>query len=573
MDNFVLTTVARVLDQGLRGHVLDDVQQDSIQRFRLRWESGGRRRSTAISMQPEEPWIARPCRRREPARFPRGRFAREFLKTCRGARLDTVVKPSADRRIEMRFAEGHTLVVELAVHGANLVLVDARGCVLGSLRRPRKAHDRVTAGQLYRPPDLPAGVADPFANTAAEIDAVLQRHLERGEPLFESTRRHLFGVGSPAATLIGEEASATGRTHGTILADRIARLREGRLEPMIEARAGETAADLDPEEATLWPWQPEREPHPGRAWLRGGDAAETAGWWHEARDARRESALRRRALVQIVRGEASRIHQAVRKCERDLQGFEDPERYRRQGEALLAGLTRARRIGTSLSVPDPRDPDGPDLVIPAPAALPPAKVAERLFARHRRAVRGRERAQDRLDGLRRRERELADLERRFDEETWSEERVTADMRALGLPVALEPDTRAGREAFRRGKPRMEGVRLYYASSGEMILAGKGGRENHRLTFKLAAPHDFWLHALDVRGAHVILRNETRASKPGPALAEAAAVAAFHSQAATQPLVDVQWTARKNVKKPRGAPPGTVVLKRFETIRVRPGLPT
>jgi predicted ribosome quality control (RQC) complex YloA/Tae2 family protein len=106
----------------------------------------------------------------------------------------------------------------------------------------------------------------------------------------------------------------------------------------------------------------------------------------------------------------------------------------------------------------------------------------------------------------------------------------------------------------------------------MILAGKGAKENHRLTFKLAAPHDFWLHAAGVTGAHVVLRNDTRERRPpAVALAEAAAVAAFHSEASSERQADVQWTQRKNVRKPRGASPGTVTVKRFETIRVRPGL--
>jgi predicted ribosome quality control (RQC) complex YloA/Tae2 family protein len=201
------------------------------------------------------------------------------------------------------------------------------------------------------------------------------------------------------------------------------------------------------------------------------------------------------------------------------------------------------------------------------------RAAEQLFAKHRRALRGRRRAKKRLDALVERDRALTALEQCFSASDWTEAQCVAEMRRLRLPIALEPNTRAGRAASRSAAPRVEGVRVYYASSGEMILAGKGGRENHRLTFKLSAPHDFWLHASGVRGAHVILRNDSRASRPGTALAEAAAIAAFHSQASSQPSADVQWTLRKNVKKPRGAKPGTVVLKRFETIRVRPGLPS
>jgi hypothetical protein len=210
--------------------------------------------------------------------------------------------------------------------------------------------------------------------------------------------------------------------------------------------------------------------------------------------------------------------------------------------------------------------------VPVAPGVPPAEAARKLFLKHRRAIRGHERARARLDSLVQRDRALTDLERGEFGPDWTEAQQIAEMRRLRLPVALEPDTRAGRAASAGGAPRMEGVRVYHASTGEMILAGKGGRENHRLTFKLAAPHDFWLHALGTSGAHVILRNETRASRPGNALAQAAAVAAHHSQASSQPFADVQWTQRKNVRKPRGAKPGTVIIKRFETIRVRPGLP-
>lgn len=574
MDNLVLTTVARALDEGLRGSVLDDLRQESIDRFRLRWESRGRVRSTAISLRPDAPWIGRPCTRTTGNRGYPGRFAGEFRRILRGARLAAVVKPSSDRRIELRFSEGRTLVVELAIHGANLVLLDAAGAVLSSLRQPRSAHERLVVGRPYGPPMPPEGLLDPFVSPAREMDAVLERLAQRGEAAFEGIRRHLFGVGSAAATLVCDEAVASGRSHGDILADRLVELGAGRVGPVIEApKDSAVALGFDPVSSELWPWQPDREPREGCVWLSGADAAETAGWWYETRDARRRQDFRHRALAQIVHREATRNRHAIRKCEADLRAFEDPQCYRRWAEALLAGLSQAQRVGQGVRVPDPEDPEGGDLVVPVSPAMALTKAAEQLFGKHRRALRGGQRAKKRLEDLVGRERALVALEQRFAESDWTEEQRIAEMRRLRLPVALEPDTRAGREASRRAAPRLEGVRVYYASSGELILAGKGGRENHRLTFKLAAPHDFWLHAQDVTGAHVILRNDSRAPRPGPALAEAAAVAAFHSRASSQPYADVQWTLRKNVKKPRGAKPGTVVLKRFETIRVRPRLPS
>jgi predicted ribosome quality control (RQC) complex YloA/Tae2 family protein len=115
--------------------------------------------------------------------------------------------------------------------------------------------------------------------------------------------------------------------------------------------------------------------------------------------------------------------------------------------------------------------------------------------------------------------------------------------------------------------------MYLSRDGATVLVGKSGRDNHRLTFRIAAPEDFWFHALGVPGAHVIVRNPRRAPRPPQAtLEEAAAAAAYYSQARDQPAVDVQWTRRKFVRKLRGAPAGTVSVKRSMTVRVRPRRP-
>ena len=50
------------------------------------------------------------------------------------------------------------------------------------------------------------------------------------------------------------------------------------------------------------------------------------------------------------------------------------------------------------------------------------------------------------------------------------------------------------------------------------------------------------------------------------------MAAWYSEARGHARVDVQWTRRKCVRRLRGAPAGTVKVKRFETVRIRPALP-
>ena len=148
------------------------------------------------------------------------------------------------------------------------------------------------------------------------------------------------------------------------------------------------------------------------------------------------------------------------------------------------------------------------------------------------------------------------------------------MQEEGIPVGLERPPGRAKVRARPAPVRLEGVRLIVSVDGESILVGKSGRDNQRLTFKLASPEDFWLHARDAKGAHVILRNDRRSGKPSVAsLREAAEAAAWYSDARAQSWVEVQWTKRKYVRKIPGAPPGTVRIKRCETLRVRPRQPT
>jgi predicted ribosome quality control (RQC) complex YloA/Tae2 family protein len=71
----------------------------------------------------------------------------------------------------------------------------------------------------------------------------------------------------------------------------------------------------------------------------------------------------------------------------------------------------------------------------------------------------------------------------------------------------------------------------------------------------------------------VVRNpERKKALPPATLREAAALAAWFSDAKEEAQADVQVARRKDVRAARGAPPGTVILKRAATVRVRPEVP-
>ena len=397
--------------------------------------------------------------------------------------------------------------------------------------------------------------------TSQEIDAARGTEEPVDVPDEEWLAKRFLGIGSGAAELVAVASRRTGASIGTVLRERLDSILSGSSEVVIEG-------------PRLLPWRPDSEA-PGLRWEMHGDVGATAGFYFEARDASERVTNRISALLGILRRELGRARKAEQKVRGELAAFEDPEKFTRMGEALLAGLHSARREGDTVLVADPYDPAGREIVIPAPAGRALTTVADDLFKRQRRARRGLAAAGSRADTLKRRmsgfEALLAGYAAAADGA--AAEKLEASMRELGLPVGLTAPTRASRAAARVSPPQLEGVRMITSTDGWTILVGRTGPANDRLTFKIAAPDDLWLHASGVPGAHVVIRNPERKPRvPSTTLAEAAGLALWFSDARTEQGADVQWTKRKNVRRAKGGSSGRVVIKRFETIRTSPRPP-
>jgi predicted ribosome quality control (RQC) complex YloA/Tae2 family protein len=139
-------------------------------------------------------------------------------------------------------------------------------------------------------------------------------------------------------------------------------------------------------------------------------------------------------------------------------------------------------------------------------------------------------------------------------------RETAALEALDRSDLEAGPATGAREATVRSGPRH-----YLTSRGLSVLVGRGARENHHLTFGVARGEDLWLHARDVPGGHVILRDPENRAGPDD-IREAAELAAFFSDARTEGAVDVHVSRRKNLRSAGG---GRVRVGHSETVRAQP----
>jgi predicted ribosome quality control (RQC) complex YloA/Tae2 family protein len=110
---------------------------------------------------------------------------------------------------------------------------------------------------------------------------------------------------------------------------------------------------------------------------------------------------------------------------------------------------------------------------------------------------------------------------------------------------------------------------YTLPGGWVVLAGTSDRSNDHLSLTLARPSDLWFHIRGMPGSHVVLRVPTGAVPDRDTRVLAAAIAAWHSKARGAGTVAVSCTEARNVSKPRGAPAGTVSIRKETVLKVRP----
>ncbi|MBC6003979.1 MAG: NFACT RNA binding domain-containing protein [Paeniclostridium sordellii] len=109
---------------------------------------------------------------------------------------------------------------------------------------------------------------------------------------------------------------------------------------------------------------------------------------------------------------------------------------------------------------------------------------------------------------------------------------------------------------------------FLSSDGFTILVGKNNKQNDFLTLKIANNDDLWMHTKNIPGSHVIIKTEGK-EIPESTIFEGAMLAAFFSKSKMSSQVPVDYTLKKNVKKPNGSKPGMVIYETNSTIYVTP----
>ena len=560
-DTFAISALVDELRDRLLGGRIQDVVDVAPMSLGLEAYAQGKRQYLLLcadSQQPRVHLVASKLRRGTQKPTQLGLLFRRYVE---GGRIAKISQPAWERLLEID-VEGESgrvhIVAELMPRRANLLLV-REGIILDCLNRVGPDENRYRLSlpnHDYVPPPPIQNQLDPATISAVD----LQRILESAQKPTQQIRRLLPGriLGmSPllakeiAFRAAGDSSARVGDTDGAMLFSAFDELMQPLLsrkwQPGLGRESGlATAFAACP--LTHLDWQPCSSISEAMAAVYGELAGSQA--YDEARKPVQAALVDAKAKLS---GKLESLRQGLR-------DESERERLRQCGELILAYQYTIAEEQSELRAQ--YDFDSPELVIALDARLTPLENAQAYFRRYDKAKAA---AQAVPALIAETELELAYIEQLESDlanaANWLEiDDVIQSLQARGHW--------AGARLKRLGGGGRQGPLRIVSRDGYVLWVGRNSRQNAQLTFKRANPQDIWLHARDVPGAHVVIRDDGRRIKED-LLMQAAAVAAHYSQRKNDSSVQVDYTRVKYVRAIKGAGPGMVTYRNEKSLWVQP----
>ena len=274
-------------------------------------------------------------------------------------------------------------------------------------------------------------------------------------------------------------------------------------------------------------------------------------------------------LRHLVRSLTERTAKKLDLQEKDLRATEKADVFRVRGELINAfgyGLPEGAKELVCENYYD----ENREIVIPLDPQLSARENAKKYFDRYNKLKRTKEALLPQAEESRRKLWHLQSIGSALSiartEGDLNE--IRREMQEFGF-LKKQPEGRKLRREEQRSEP------LHFVSSdGIDLYVGKNNYQNEFITFKLAEGDDWWFHAKNRPGSHVIAKTGGR-ELPDRTCLEAAALAAFYSsavngkQADARQKVEIDYVQKKALRRVPGAAPGYVIYHTNYSLMIEP----
>jgi predicted ribosome quality control (RQC) complex YloA/Tae2 family protein len=510
-----------------------------------------------------------PSETRPPIESPGTDFQMVLRKHLTSAELTGVTKPLSERIIEFNFKtavpskelETMSLIVELLPNAPNLILLDAEHRVLSSF--------------LPITPQHGIGEYDPYSYPSQGDKLPLERLLEGGAEHSDELNADLLvskvaGIGP----VFARELAARQKKSGKPWIDEIGIMLDQVRGP---SRAAWLYTDLPLghileqndvrrlQKAILSPIELESlsRTHSARLFANILDAAKFYYDEFENRSLLDQAKL---PVLRDMRQAAKRFTDREKRLVREQEKYQESDGLQKTAQMLTSSGQNMDQHYETVKVTDYFGEKPKTIEVSLDSSMSLRENIDKLFKRYQKAGRGKSIVARQIAEVRNRRAAIDEQTRRLeaikDWDTW----LAIASKIPGKGPRATTGSHMQTEGLETKSKRFRRIQL----DGREILIGKGARENDELTFDIAGPEDFWFHVADYSGSHVVVRNAGKEKELDEStLVKAAQMAAYFSQARNSSKVEVHYTKRKHVTKPRRAKPGLVRLVEFKSIKVEP----
>lgn len=263
------------------------------------------------------------------------------------------------------------------------------------------------------------------------------------------------------------------------------------------------------------------------------------------------------------------IHLNIERCtkkreiqNKTLKDIKDREKWKKYGELITSNIYQIEKGQTFFETQDFYEESLPLVKINLDAEQTPVENAQRYFNKYNKAKRTFAALQEQI--------EQNDAELKYLEQLQTLLNNSQDeANIIEIHAELSEQGYIKKRKLKKGEKVKKTKPMHYVSSEEYdIYVGKNNVQNDELTLRFASSNDLWLHTKDIPGSHVIIKTKGFGI-PEETILEAAQLAAFYSKGRHSSSVPVDYTLKKNVKKPNGAKPGMVIYEDNKTLYVTP----
>ena len=276
----------------------------------------------------------------------------------------------------------------------------------------------------------------------------------------------------------------------------------------------------------------------------------------------------RQALNQALDKLMATIDRKLVALHQELANAEQAEDYRIKGELLTANLHRVNPRQTEIEVQNYYSPELSSIQIELNPELSPPENAQQYFKKYTKAKRGRSVISQLIADNEVEQTVMLNYALQIEQAETIEKLL-----AIREELVKRGWVKDGKQKGKKKEGTEGAFRKYTSPNGFQIYVGRNNKENDLLLRQIASGRDMWLHAKQIQGSHVIIRNpENKPSMPMPTLLQAAQIAAAHSKARHASYVPVDYTWVRYVTKRKGNVAGFVHYTHEKTLYVEPGRP-